>query len=70
MVIEGRWRGVCKMTGYRIYTGWGRKWECQAGKRQWKSGKIMGLRSTENKITRGREFKELEAGEWKESSMG
>lgn len=27
------------------------------------SGKIMGLRSTENKITRGREFKELEVGE-------
>ena len=28
-----------------------------------KSDKIMGLRSTENKITRGRESKELEAGE-------
>ena len=29
-----------------------------------KSGKIMGLRSKENKITRWRESKELEAGEW------
>ena len=35
-----------------------------------KSDKIMGLRSTENKITRGRESKELEAGEWESSSMG